>query len=134
MKTILKSICIFSALFFLTLLISNCEKEQSINKKYYLLSDKKNISKLSESMPSILRPGENKSNIADAVNTNENYGTWSDKNDNPVIGIKIDKPEIQFALEDNGKKYGWGEFGKVHIYAKGVNSSAYKLKGQFNCK
>lgn len=85
----------------------------SIADKVYTLADKKVVKRSGESLSSKIAPGETKSTMSDAVNSSENYGNWSDKNDNPVVRITLEQPMIKFATEKKGKKYGWDRAGEV---------------------
>jgi hypothetical protein len=84
-----------------------------IANKEYTLSNGKIVKRSGESLTSTLKPGASKTNISDAVNSSENYGAWSDKNDNPVKSIRLKIPMIRFAAEKNGKRYAWSEAGTV---------------------
>ena len=87
----------------------------SIAGKEYTLSNGKKVSRSGESITSTLGPGESKTTYSDPVNADENYGNWSDKNNNPVIRISLKTPMIRFATEKNGKKYGWDSAGIVKM-------------------
>ena len=85
----------------------------SIANKVYTLADKKIVKRSGESLSSKIAPGETKSTMSDAVNSNENYASWSDKNKNPVVKITLEQPMIKFAFEKREKKHGWGDGGSV---------------------
>lgn len=87
----------------------------SISDKEYTLASGETVSCLGERITSTLAPGESKTTQSDAVNTTENYGAWSDKNDNSVVRIKLVTLMITFSLEKYGNRMSWNELGAVKL-------------------
>lgn len=87
----------------------------SIANKEYTLANGKKVSRAAESLTSVLKPNDPKTTMADAVNSDENYGNWSDKNNNPVTSVLLKTPMIRFAAEKNGQKYDWSMAGTVKL-------------------
>lgn len=87
----------------------------SIADKNYKLSSGAIVKRSGENITSVLQPGESKTTMADAVNSDENHGSWSDKNDNPVTYLEVATPMIRFAFERYGNKVGWNTVGSVRM-------------------
>jgi len=98
----------------------------SINDKRYTLSNSQTREASSETFfyGTTFGPGQLLT-TTDAVNSNENYGNWSDKNDNPVTGVKVGYPEIELALEKNGATYPWD-----NLNAKNSNENSLQSNNQ----
>ena len=80
----------------------------SIADKKYTLSDGRIVSALGENIASTLGPGESKTNIEpDAVNTAEHGGFSRKANPAGLKSVSMKQPYVQFAVEKNGKRYGW---------------------------
>lgn len=86
-----------------------------ISDKSYTLANGKVVKRLGERITSSLAPGQSKETMSDAVNSSENYGNWSDKNDNPVRYLQLATPMIKFAMEKNGTRIGWDQVGTVKM-------------------
>ena len=68
----------------------------SINDKVYDFNNGK-IARSGESFSnSTVLPNQSITTLSDAINPSENYGNWSDKNDNPIVDVSVKKPEISF--------------------------------------
>ncbi|MFK5985330.1 MAG: hypothetical protein QM479_07880, partial [Pseudomonadota bacterium] len=79
----------------------------SIANKIYTLSDSKVVNRSGETIKSKVLSGESTFTITDAVNTDENYGNWSDKNDNPVVSVSLGNPSIKFRNTIDGPIVSW---------------------------
>ena len=85
----------------------------SINDKTYTLNDDKTVKCPGEEITSKLAPMDSKTSQPDPVNSDENKGSFSDKNSNRVKEINIKGPMIKIAKEKGGEQLSWDTFGTV---------------------
>lgn len=87
----------------------------SLNDKTYTLSDDKTVNRSGEQIAAKVEPMDSKTSNADAVNSDENKGAFSDKNSNKVKEFSIKGPIIKFAKERGGDKINWETVGTLVI-------------------
>ncbi len=78
----------------------------------YTLSDGRRVERTTGNIGR-MDPGQSKTSSQISINTGENYGAWSDQNDNPVIRISLDTPMVLFSTERSGPVHDWGTYGTV---------------------
>lgn len=85
----------------------------TLNDKTYTLNNDKTVNRSGEQIASKVEPMDSKTSNADAVNSEENTGSFSDKNSNRVKEFSINGPIIKFAKERGGDKFSWEKFGTL---------------------
>jgi hypothetical protein len=95
-----------------------------INDKKYTLSSGETKGRSGEMMTSTLGPGKSVSSVVnDYVNSGENYGTYSDKNDNQVVDVSVKEPVIRFKIDKKGKSISWEPNGAENAETSKVNNT-----------
>ena len=85
----------------------------SIADKEYTLSNGKKVSRSGGSITSTLGPGESKTTMSDAVNSDEHGGFGAKPNPATLTRLSLEQPMVKFAAEKYGTKYGWDSAGTV---------------------
>jgi hypothetical protein len=103
-----------------------------INDKKYTLTSGETKGRLAEMITSVLGPGKSVSSVVnDYVNSAENYGTYSDKNDNPVVDVSVKEPVIRFKTDKKGKSISWEQYGiENNETPKAKNSGSYNANSK----